>query len=661
MSLGNRVGVLGILGLGAGLMLFPLASAWAQTVVANVPVSGLGLEPHAVAVNPVTNKIYVAGGVITVIDGTTNTTTSVQAGVSPIAVAVNPVTNKIYVANRGDIIKGSSRGNITVIDGMTNATTTVTDSNAAFPSAVAVNPVTNKIYVTNLEPMAGSVTVIDGVTNATTTVKDPNAAFPVAVALNSATNKIYVANANSQNVTVIDGATNAITTVTVATTSELGPVAVAVNPVTNKIYVANNGGSTNPGNITVLDGVANSTTTITDPNAIMPYAVAANSTTNKIYVTNTGDYPGTNHGNITVIDGVTNSTTTVTDPNALAPLGLAVNEVTNRIYVSNGNSSTLSGNGGVTVVDGATNSTTTVTDPNAKTDVPAAIAVDPATDMIYVANAISYNVTVIDGGITTPPSFTLSLTGAGNGSGTVTSSPAGIDCGNSCSASFASGTTVILTASPASASTFTGWSGACSGMGACVVTMTTNELVSATFTQASAPDFSIQPASATLTAQRGGQITDVITITPQNGSFGNAVQLSCAVTGSTSTATCALSPTSVTPGANPATSTLTITAPGLSAQLLLDGDRKFPGTFYAVFLPFPGLAVVGVGLAFGKTKQRRRELWLLCSLFVALVALQVGCGGGSSGQQTQPLSYMVSVTATSGAIQHTAQITVVVP
>ena len=55
------------------------------------------------AVNPVTNKIYVANydsDNVTVIDGATNdTTTGARRVVRPCAVAVNPVTNKIYVAN----------------------------------------------------------------------------------------------------------------------------------------------------------------------------------------------------------------------------------------------------------------------------------------------------------------------------------------------------------------------------------------------------------------------------------------------------------------------------------------------------------------------------------------------------------------------------------
>jgi YVTN family beta-propeller protein len=92
-------------------------------------------ELNAVAVNPVTNKIYVTNydsDNVTVIDGATNLTTTVAAGSRPTAVAVNPVSNKIYVANYDS-------ANVTVIDGATNATTTVTVGTN--PYAVAVNPV----------------------------------------------------------------------------------------------------------------------------------------------------------------------------------------------------------------------------------------------------------------------------------------------------------------------------------------------------------------------------------------------------------------------------------------------------------------------------------------------------------------------------------------
>ncbi len=76
----------------------------------------------------------------------------------------------------------------------------------------------------------------------------------------------------------------------------------------------------------------------------------------------------------------------------------------------------------------------------------------------------------------------LVVTRAGNGSGTVTSNPTGIACGATCTATFAPGTVVTLTQAATAGSTFTGWSGACAGTGACMVTMNAAQMVTATFT-----------------------------------------------------------------------------------------------------------------------------------------------------------------------------------
>lgn len=77
---------------------------------------------------------------------------------------------------------------------------------------------------------------------------------------------------------------------------------------------------------------------------------------------------------------------------------------------------------------------------------------------------------------------TLTTSRAGNGSGTITSSPAGIDCGAVCTGSFSAGSTVSLNAAAASGSTFVGWSGACSGTGtSCTITMDAAKTVTATF------------------------------------------------------------------------------------------------------------------------------------------------------------------------------------
>jgi phospholipase C len=81
-----------------------------------------------------------------------------------------------------------------------------------------------------------------------------------------------------------------------------------------------------------------------------------------------------------------------------------------------------------------------------------------------------------------PTTYTLTITLAGTGSGTVVSSPSGISCKPTCSASFAAGTSVLLTASASKGSYFAGWSGACKGTaGKCTVTMSSNLSAKATF------------------------------------------------------------------------------------------------------------------------------------------------------------------------------------
>lgn len=92
------------------------------------------------------------------------------------------------------------------------------------------------------------------------------------------------------------------------------------------------------------------------------------------------------------------------------------------------------------------------------------------------------------------PPQELTVATAGGGSGMVTSNPAGIACGDDCAELYAYGTEVTLSVAPSSGSVFTGWSGACSGTGSCVVTMDQARSVSATFAV----------AQRLLTVTRGG-------------------------------------------------------------------------------------------------------------------------------------------------------------
>jgi Divergent InlB B-repeat domain len=76
----------------------------------------------------------------------------------------------------------------------------------------------------------------------------------------------------------------------------------------------------------------------------------------------------------------------------------------------------------------------------------------------------------------------VSVSKDGTGNGTVSSSPAGIDCGPTCSASFSGGTQVTLTATGSTIDNrCEGWSGVCSGTGNCSITVSGDASVTATF------------------------------------------------------------------------------------------------------------------------------------------------------------------------------------
>jgi Divergent InlB B-repeat domain len=77
--------------------------------------------------------------------------------------------------------------------------------------------------------------------------------------------------------------------------------------------------------------------------------------------------------------------------------------------------------------------------------------------------------------------LTVAANSISGASGTVTSSPAGISCPGTCSAHFQDGTDVTLTATPAGTDAFAGWSGDCTGLAGCQLTMSAAKTVTADF------------------------------------------------------------------------------------------------------------------------------------------------------------------------------------
>jgi len=143
---------------------------------------------------------------------------------------------------------------------------------------------------------------------------------------------------------------------------------------------------------------------------------------------------------------------------------------------------------------------------------------------------------------TVPTSYSLSVS---SGNGTVTSVPAGINCGTACTANFALGTNVTLTATPNAGSSFNGWSGGgCYGTGTCQLTMNATTGVNAAFGSITVPD---PPTVTGITFGHGSVTLDFIAPANNGGSAITGYTATCtAAGGATGTQTGTATPLTVT-------------------------------------------------------------------------------------------------------------------
>jgi YVTN family beta-propeller protein len=171
----------------------------------------------------------------------------IAVGQEPRSVAVNPVTNKVYVVNYGP-----DSYNVSVIDGAT-LTVKATIPTGQAPIAVAVNSRTNRVYVS--VPYQQKLVVIDG---ATDTPLPPITVGPgpTGLAVDEATNTIHIALSNfdpSVNAlgTVYDNGISTVVYPPVPIPERTQPSAVAVDQ--SRIYIGNLGGGGVHPSITVFD------------------------------------------------------------------------------------------------------------------------------------------------------------------------------------------------------------------------------------------------------------------------------------------------------------------------------------------------------------------------------------------------------------------------
>jgi len=179
-------------------------------------------------------------------------------------------------------------------------------------------------------------------------------------------------------------------------------------------------------------------------------------------------------------------------------------------------------------------------------------------------------------------------------------------------------------------------------------------------------DFSISASALSPgTVNAGQSATSTVTLKLLSN-FHNSVGLTCSVQPATSGgATCSLDTNSITfDGSGDATATLTINTGSSAASLSSPVSfRSFLG--FALWLPVTGFAFLGTGFGLGISSRKRKVLmFLLGTVLVSGLIMELGCGGGSGGGSTvggpKSSAYTVTVTGIAGATQHSATVNLTV-
>jgi hypothetical protein len=174
-------------------------------------------------------------------------------------------------------------------------------------------------------------------------------------------------------------------------------------------------------------------------------------------------------------------------------------------------------------------------------------------------------------------------------------------------------------------------------------------------------DFGLATSPGSDTVKAGSAATYNVKVSPIGGSFANAVELSCS--GLPARTSCSLSPNAVTPGGSPATSTLSITTTATIAQAEpIRKSRSVP--VYAVWIQLQAIGLLGMMFAMPKRLSKKTRALVLLLLVSGAFVFMIGCGGTGivtpPQTGTTPGTYVITVTGTSGHLQHSLPLTLVV-
>jgi hypothetical protein len=169
----------------------------------------------------------------------------------------------------------------------------------------------------------------------------------------------------------------------------------------------------------------------------------------------------------------------------------------------------------------------------------------------------------------------------------------------------------------------------------------------------------LTPASLQLSVTPGLETPDDLFISPQNGAFTETIDLSCSVAGPAPLPSCTVSPASLVPGENPTEATLSITVSKTASITPSWIDRRFT-PFCLLVLGLIGISLSTFLFASHESTALVRDIWKVSTFAVLLIFLPAACGGGSNVQGNTNQTYIVTVTASSHSVQHSATVVVTV-
>jgi len=175
-------------------------------------------------------------------------------------------------------------------------------------------------------------------------------------------------------------------------------------------------------------------------------------------------------------------------------------------------------------------------------------------------------------------------------------------------------------------------------------------------------DFSLASSPSSETLKAGATATYQLAASPVGGAFTNVVKLSCS--GTPALTTCKVSPNAVTPNGSAATSTLTITTTASVAHAVQFRSSQDP-MLYAIWIPLQGIGLFGMILVGSQARSRKLRTILLLALMTAALMFMIACAGGTGittppQSGTTPGTYTIKVTGTSGALQRSIPVTLIV-